>query len=46
MPWLPPKHAEASLALAEAVLPADRDKAGAAFAQAYDIAQQISIKYK
>jgi hypothetical protein len=38
--------AQASLALAEAVLPADQGQAAAAFAQAYDIAQRISTKYK
>jgi hypothetical protein len=38
--------AQASLALAQAFLPVDKSKAEAAFAQAYDVAQRISVKYK
>jgi hypothetical protein len=38
--------AEASLDLAQALYPADKARAEAAFAQAYDVARQISIKYK
>lgn len=38
--------AEASLALARAVLPADRTMAQVAFAQAYEVAQKITVKYK
>jgi hypothetical protein len=37
---------EASLALARAFEGVDSDKAGAAFAQAYEIAERISTKYK
>lgn len=38
--------AEASLALAKAMLPVDKAMAGAAFAQAFDVAQKIIVKYK
>ncbi len=38
--------AEASLALAKAMLPVNRAMAQAAFAQAYDAAQKIAVKYK
>ncbi len=38
--------AEASLALAKAMLPVNRAMAGAAFAQAFDAAQKIAVKYK
>jgi hypothetical protein len=38
--------AEASLALAQAFQAVNKSEAGAAFAQAYDIAQGISVKYK
>ena len=38
--------AEASLALAQVFYPTDKANAEAAFAQAYDVAQQISIIYK
>ena len=38
--------AEASLALAKAMLPVDKAMAQAAFAQAFDAAQKIAVKYK
>lgn len=38
--------AEASLALAQAMLPVDKTMARAAFAQAYEVAQRIVVKYK
>ena len=38
--------AEASLALARAFNPIDMAKAEAAFAQAYEVAERISTKYK
>lgn len=38
--------AEASLALAQAMLPVDRTMARAAFKQAYEAAQKIAVKYK
>ncbi len=38
--------AEASLALAKAMLPVDKAMARAAFAQAYEVAQKIVVKYK
>ncbi|MGQ9491391.1 MAG: hypothetical protein ACUVS6_11950 [Anaerolineae bacterium] len=38
--------AEASLALAQAMLPVDKTMARVAFAQAYEVAQRINVKYK
>jgi len=38
--------AEASLALAQAMLPVNQAMARAAFAQAFEVAQKIAVKYK